>query len=191
MNLGTTAVRGVLGPLFVGHGTQKLFGWYGGGGLEGTAGFMESLGMRPGKRAAIASGVAEAGGGLLLTLGALTPVATAALTATMATAVRKVHLQNGPWVANGGYEYNVALIAMFTALADTGPGKLSVDASRFPRLKGPVWAVLSLAAGLGGSYLATSEKVNEAGGATADANLAGDPATATGGGLAAADQPVS
>jgi len=191
MNLGTTLVRGVIGPLFVGHGTQKLFGWAGGHGLEGTAGFMESLGMRPGKRAAIASGAAEAGGGLLLTLGALTPVATAALTSVMATATRKVHLQNGPWVTNGGFEYNVTLIAVLTALADTGPGKLSVDASSFPRFKGPFWAVASLAAGLAGSYLATSDKVNEAGGATADANLAGDPATAQDGGVASAGQPVS
>jgi putative oxidoreductase len=181
MTLGAIAVRGVVGPLFIGHGAQKLFGSFGGHGLEGTAGFFESLGLRPGRRAAMAAGIAETGGGALLTLGALTPLATSALTSVMATAIRKVHLQNGPWVANGGYEYNLALIAVLTALADTGPGKPSVDAARLPWLKGPAWALLSLGAGVAGSFLATSERFSGGGPAPADADVAGDPATATSG----------
>src|SRR5512132_4091860 len=74
MNLGKLALRGVVGPLFVGHGTQKLFGWFGGHGLEGTAGFFEQgIGLRPGKRHATAAGLSEAVGGALVTLGAFTP----------------------------------------------------------------------------------------------------------------------
>jgi putative oxidoreductase len=160
MDLGRTLVRGVIGPLFVGHGTQKLFGWFGGHGLEGTSGFFENLGLRPGKRHATAAGVAEAGGGLLLTLGAFTPLATTAISATMITAMRKVHLEKGPWVTSGGYEYNLVLIAAMVALAESGPGRPSVDAAAFPKLKGPGWAVASLAAAAAGSWLAT-ERLTE------------------------------
>src|SRR5215213_3364951 len=97
MDIGRLALRGVVGPLFVGHGTQKLFGWFGGHGPDGTGGFFESLGLRPGKRHAIAAGSAETAGGALLTLGAFTPLAQAMITGTMVTAVRKVHAPNGPW----------------------------------------------------------------------------------------------
>src|SRR5215213_7846155 len=99
MDLGRTALRFVVGPLFVGHGTQKLFGSFGGHGLEGTGGFFESLGLRPGRRHATGAGVAELGGGVLLTLGALTPLAAAAISGVTVTAIRKVHLKNGPWVS--------------------------------------------------------------------------------------------
>src|SRR3954452_10661158 len=110
VNLGKLALRGVVGPLFVGHGTQKLFGWFGGHGVEGTGGFFENqLGLSPGKRHATAAGLSEAAGGALLTAGAFTPVAAAAITGTMVTAIRKAHAQNGPWVSEGGYEYNAVL----------------------------------------------------------------------------------
>jgi putative oxidoreductase len=160
MRLGSLVLRGVIGPLFVGHGTQKLFGWFGGHGREGTAGFFESLGLKPGTRHATAAGTAEAVGGALITLGALTPVAGSALTATMVTAIRKVHAQNGPWSTSGGWEYNAVIIAALMALTDSGPGRPSVDAARFPRMKGPAWALLQLGAGFAGSYLATDEKAN-------------------------------
>lgn len=155
MDLGRLILRGVVGPLLVGHGTQKLFGWFGGHGLEGTGGFFEGLGLRPGKRHATAAGAAETAGGVLLTLGALTPVATAVITGTMATAIRKVHLSKGPWVTDGGYEYNLALIAAVAALAETGPGSPSVDGALLPRFKGTGWALAAVAAGAAGSYLAT------------------------------------
>jgi putative oxidoreductase len=155
MDLGRTLIRGVIGPLFIGHGTQKLFGWFGGHGLDGTAGFFENLGLRPGKRHATAAGAAEAGGGLLLTLGAFTPVAATAISATMMTAMRKVHLAKGPWVTNGGYEYNLALIAAMAMLVETGPGRPSVDSSLFPNWKGTAWALASLGAAAAGSYIAT------------------------------------
>jgi putative oxidoreductase len=161
MKLGTLALRGVIGPLFVGHGTQKLFGWFGGHGLEGTAGFFEqAIGLRPGKRHATAAGAAETAGGILLTLGALTPAAAALITGVMTTAIRKVHAPKGPWVTEGGYEYNAVLVAAMFALVEHGPGTPSVDAAMLPRLRGTGWALLALAAGIGGSYLAT-EYFNE------------------------------
>src|SRR6478735_8180108 len=108
VNVGQLALRGIIGPLFVGHGAQKLFGWFGGHGLDGTAGFFEGqLGLRPGKRHATAAGVTEFAGGALLTAGALTPLASAALTGTMVTAIRKAHAKNGIWSTAGGYEYNL------------------------------------------------------------------------------------
>jgi len=155
MRLSTLFVRLTIGGLFIGHGTQKLFGWFGGHGVEGTGGAFESMGLRPGKRHATAAGVAETAGGALLTLGALTPVASALITGVMATAIRKAHINNGPWVTNGGYEYNLALIGLSAALVETGPGRPSVDAAAFPRFKGGGLALLALAAGAAGSYLAT------------------------------------
>jgi putative oxidoreductase len=162
MKLGSLAIRGVVGPLFIGHGTQKLFGWFGGHGIEGTAGFFEQgLGLRPGKRHAIAAGASEALGGLLLTLGALTPLAASMITGTMVTAIRKVHASKGPWVTEGGYEYNASIIAMMVAIAESGPGRPSVDAAMFPRMKGTGWALLAVGAGAAGSWLVTSDLFNE------------------------------
>ena len=158
MTLGAPLLRGVIGALFVGHGTQKLFGWFDGPGLQGVSGMMEKLQLRPPKRHAVAAGVSETAGGALLLLGALTPLATTALTATMVTAIRKVHADKGPWVTGGGYEYNLVLIAALTALAEHGPGRPSIDGDRF---QGPFWALASLGAGIAGSYLATSPPVNE------------------------------
>ena len=161
MKLGKLAVRGVVGPLFIGHGTQKLFGWFGGHGLDGTAGFFEQgIGLRPGKRHATAAGLSEAVGGALITVGAMTPLAASMVIGTMVTAIRKVHAPKGPWVTEGGYEYNAVLIAAMVALAESGPGKPSVDAAAFPKLKGAGWALLALGAGVAGSYLAT-EYFNE------------------------------
>jgi putative oxidoreductase len=161
MGIGTMAVRGVVGPLFVGHGTQKLFGWFDGHGLEATAGGFESMGLRPGRRHAVAAGTAEALGGALVTLGALTPLAATMITGTMVTAIRKVHASSGPWVTSGGWEYNATVIATMALLTETGPGKPSIDAVAFPRLKGSTWAALALAAGVAGSYLATSPPLAE------------------------------
>jgi putative oxidoreductase len=156
MNIGSVALRGVIGPLFVGHGTQKLFGWFGGHGIEGTGGFFENLGLRPGKRHAMAAGVSEALGGALLTLGAFTPLAATMVAGTMVTAIRTVHGPNGPWVTDNGYEYNAALIAAMAVLVEHGPGSPSVDARLFPNWKGKGWAVASIGAAVAGSYLVTT-----------------------------------
>ena len=159
MDIGRTALRLVIGPLFVGHGTQKLFGWFGGHGLEGTAGFFEGkLGLKPGKRHATAAGASEAIGGALLTVGALTPVAAGLITGTMITAIRKVHAPNGPWSTNGGYEYNAVLIAAVLALTADGPGRPSVDAAAFPRLKGDALALATFAGAAAASAYLTADR---------------------------------
>jgi putative oxidoreductase len=154
-------LRGTIGALFVGHGTQKLFGWFDGPGLDGVTGMMDNLGYRPPRRHAWLVGLSETVGGALLAAGALTPVATAMLTGTMTTAIRKVHLAKGPWNTGGGYEYNAVLIAALAALADGGPGALSVDSRLFSRMHGPAWAAAAVAAGVAGSYLVERPPFNE------------------------------
>jgi putative oxidoreductase len=178
MDFGRTALRIVIGPLFVGHGTQKLFGWFGGHGLDGTAGFFETLGLKPGKRHATAAGASEAVGGALLTLGALTPVASGLITGTMITAIRKAHADKGPWVTNGGYEYNLTLIAAMLALAEAGPGRPSVDEAVMPWLKGNGWALAQFAGAAVASTLLTSERMTPAEHTPAEgeAEIGGDPA---------------
>jgi putative oxidoreductase len=140
-------LRLVVGGYFIGHGTQKLFGWFGGHGLEGTGQFFENLGLRPGKRHATAAGLAEAGGGALILLGAATPLAASVIIATMFTAIHRVHLKNGPFVSDGGYEYNLVLIVNLLALVESGPGSPSVDAARGSKAYGTKWALLSLLMG--------------------------------------------
>src|SRR6188472_2772757 len=111
MNFARFLLRVVIGGFFVGHGTQKLFGWFDGHGLAATGQFFESVGLRPGRRHALAAGAAEAGGGALLAAGLATPAATGSLAAVMLTAIRQVHLKNGPWVTSGGYEHAAVLLA--------------------------------------------------------------------------------
>jgi putative oxidoreductase len=129
MKIGRLLLRSVVGGLFVGHGVQKLFGWFDGPGLDTTAQGFEHLGLRPGRPNAIAAGAAEAGGGALLAVGLETPFAASVLVATMLTAIYRVHGSKGPWVTNGGYEYNLVLIAAALALAEVGPGPLSLIAA--------------------------------------------------------------
>lgn len=188
MQIGRLVARTVIGSLFIGHGTQKLFGWYGGPGLAGTEGMMESLDMRPARRNALAAGITETAGGALLAAGLATPLAAASLTGVMITAIRKVHLANGPWAANGGWEYNVVLIAAVLALADDGPGDLSVDALLGLDEPGPAWALGALALGAAASTLtielgrrapgaASPATGPAAGDGTAYPDTAGDPTT--------------
>jgi putative oxidoreductase len=175
VKLGLTLVRAIVGVLFVGHGTQKLYGWFGGHGLEGTGQFFESLGLRPGRKHATFAGAAEAGGGAALALGFLTPAAAAALIGVMSTAIQKVHLRNGPWVSNGGYEYNLTLIALLVALADVGPGEVSLDHALGLEVNGPLVALLALAAGVGGAAIMTRPDSSQP--QTVEAPVAGDPAS--------------
>ena len=151
MNFGRLVARTVIGGLFVGHGTQKLMGWFGGPGLEGTTGMMQSLEMNPPRRNAIAAGLAEAGGGALLFLGLGTPLASSALIGTMITAIRKVHWSNGPWVTAGGYEYNLVLIAALLGLAEDRPGDVSLDRALGLEFTGARWSLVALALGAAAS----------------------------------------
>lgn len=155
MALGTLLLRCTVGGLFVAHGLQKLTGAFDGPGLDGATGMMASLEMHPPRQHAIAASSAETFGGAALVLGAGTPVAAAALIATMTTAVRKVHLANGPWNAKGGWEFNAVLAAAAAAVVFEGPGLISVDAL-FKRSKWGVGAGLfAIGAGIAGSYAAT------------------------------------
>jgi len=150
MSFGIAILRAVVGGLFIGHGLQKLAGKFGGFGLEGTGGWMESVGMRPGKVHAALAGAAETGGGALLVAGAATPVAASALTGSMTVAIAKVHGANGVWSQNGGYEFPLTMIAAAFAITASGPGALSVDR----RIWGTPWALAALGAGIAGGFAA-------------------------------------
>jgi len=125
-DLGLLLLRLGAGGVLMAHGTQKLFGWFGGHGIEGTGQFMESIGYKPGKASATASGLAETGGGALLALGLATPAAGAAAAGGMAGAAA-VHAPNGFFNQEGGYEHAAILGLAATSLAITGPGRLSLD----------------------------------------------------------------
>jgi putative oxidoreductase len=126
---GLFIIRAVVGGLLFAHGTQKLFGWYGGYGLDGTGGFFESVGHRPGRTMAMIAGISEAGGGLLLVTGLFTPVGSAMIIGTMIVAAYSVHKDNGVWATNGGYELPLVNAVVAAGLAFTGAGPLSLDSA--------------------------------------------------------------
>jgi len=177
MNFGRLTARAIIGGLFMGHGLQKLTGWFGGPGLEGTEEMMQSLEMVPAKPNAVVAGTVETAGGAMVATGPLTPLASAGLIGTMITAIRKVHLPNGPWATQGGYEYNLVLIAALLALADEGPGTPSIDAALDEERTGPAWSLAALALGA-----ATSAAVIEIGRRTAQQQAEGQPSSTEGDG---------
>ena len=135
-DLAALVLRVVLGGLMTGHGAQKLFGWWGGYGLEGTGAWLESMGLRPGRPWAILAGTSEFGGGVLSLLGLLNPLGPIGVIGAMATATRKAHWGKPIWVTEGGPELPVTNIAIATALMLAGPGKFSLDRAlgiRLPR----------------------------------------------------------
>jgi putative oxidoreductase len=138
LNVGRILLRLTVGAIFIEHGTQKLFGWFGGHGPDGTGQFFESVGLRPGRRNAIAAGTAEAGGGALLALGLATPLAASALNSVMLTALRTVVWRDGIKMGTGGYEIALGIGAL--ALADLGPGDWSLDALLGSERHGAAWA---------------------------------------------------
>lgn len=121
------ALRIPIGVIFMAHGAQKLFGWFGGYGLEGTGGWMESIGLAPGFIMALLAGSAEFFGGLFILLGLLTRPAAIALSFTMVVAIFSVHFANGLFMSNNGYEFGLALLAASVSLALSGSGKLALD----------------------------------------------------------------
>ena len=125
--LDTVPVRIGAGVIFAAHGAQKLFGWFGGYGLDGTAGWMASIGLEPGMLMASLAGGAEFFGGLLLIIGLLVRPAALVLAATMVVAIVSVHLQNGLFLANNGYEFGLALLVITVGLVFRGAGSLSAD----------------------------------------------------------------
>jgi putative oxidoreductase len=127
MEIGILILRIVVGLLFVGHGAQKLFGWFGGRGLTGHSAIMEKLGLQPARFWAWISTLGEFLGGLGLTLGLLTPFAAAALLGSMLVAIIKVHAPKGLWNTNGGFEFPLTLAAVAFVVGLTGPGVYSLD----------------------------------------------------------------
>ena len=123
----TLSVRVAAGAIFAAHGAQKLFGWFGGYGLEGTAGWMASIGLEPGYLLATLAGSAEFFGGLLLILGLLVRPTAVILALTMVVAIASVHLQNGLFMSNNGYEFALVLLVITLGLIVRGAGSLSVD----------------------------------------------------------------
>lgn len=126
--LSTLALRIPAGIIFMAHGAQKLFGAFGGYGLEGTGQWMASIGLEPGYLMALMAGSAEFFGGLALLLGLLIRPAAAVLAITMLVAIFTVHFSNGLFMSNNGYEFGLALLAVSVSLLFSGAGRLSVDA---------------------------------------------------------------
>ena len=158
MDIGLFVLRLTLGLVFGAHGAQKLFGWFGGPGPEATGQFFAMLGFREGRRYALTAGVAEVGGGVLLALGLLTPVAAALTVSVMLVAVATVHISKGFFVQNGGYEYNLVLGVVALALAFAGPGSLSLDALLGEAMSGPLWGLAALLAGVLGAVISLLDR---------------------------------
>jgi putative oxidoreductase len=156
MEAGLLLIRVVLGGIMVAHGAQKLFGWFGGHGLAGTAGWLESMGLMPARVYAAVNGLAEFGGGVLLVVGLLTPLGAAAVVGVMLVAIATVHWKNGFFNTGGGYEFNLLIVAAALGLAFTGAGEISIDHLAGWDVAGPAWgiAALGIAAVAAGAVLA-------------------------------------
>jgi putative oxidoreductase len=144
-DLGLLALRTAVGGVLFAHGAQKLFGWFGGGGLEGTAQAMDHMGFEPGHQNALAAGLGEAGGGALLVVGLATPAAGAVVAGTMAGATA-VHFPAGFFAHGGGYEYPALLGACGIALGIAGAGRYSMDHAIGHALDRPWVGVLAFTA---------------------------------------------
>ncbi|WP_458734903.1 DoxX family protein [Zobellella taiwanensis] len=127
-------LRVPVGLILAAHGAQKLFGWFGGYGLEGTGQWMASIGLAPGYLMALLAGSAEFFGGLALVAGLLTRPAALVSAFTMLVAILGVHAGNGLFMANNGYEYALALFAATLALAIQGAGRLALDSLLLARI---------------------------------------------------------
>src|SRR3954469_15474920 len=156
-DLGLLFVRAAVGGALVAHGAQKLFGSFGGGGIDGTAAMFEMGGFRPARQHAMAAGLSETGGGALLALGLATPAAGAAVLGTMAVA-GDLHRPAGFFAQQGGFEYPMVLGLTGAGLALTGPGRLSVDRLLGDRLARPWMAIVGVAASVAASTVVTRRR---------------------------------
>ena len=168
-SLALLILRATVGGLLAGHGAQKLFGSFGGHGVEGTAGWLESLNLRPGREWAIVAGLSEFAGGLLTAIGALNPLGPIVAMGSMLMATLKVHAGKPIWVTAGGAELPVTNMAVLGALFVVGPGKLSFDGLLGIRV--PRWfSIAALLGMVGVTYLvATQSGLGD--------ELQGDPTT--------------
>jgi putative oxidoreductase len=159
VNIALLILRLVVGTLFAGHGSQKLFGWFGGQGLKGTGSFFESAGMSPGTPLAFLAGAAELGGGLLLAVGLFEPVAALLIAGVMATAIVVVHWKHGVWAYNGGFEFPLVMATVAFAIAAVGAGSISLDNVFGIDWHGLVWASGAVIVGAAGGLAATLLRV--------------------------------
>ena len=175
MDVGLLIIHVTLGSLLAAHGAQKLFGVFGGHGLEGTGAYLEGFGLRPGKAFALLAGSTELVGGVLFAIGLFVPGAAALIVGTMIVAARTDHRMKGLWVFNGGSEYVLTIAAIAAALAFNGAGDWSVDNAIGWDVSGVAWGVGALVVGAVGAAgvlgLAASRRV--------DATVSSDEVSAT------------
>jgi putative oxidoreductase len=143
-DIGLLILRAALGGIFFGHGAQKLFGWFGGRGISGHAGFIESLGLRPARLFAVVSALGEFFGGLGVLFGFLTPLAAAGIIGAMSVAILKVHRPKGFWNHDGGLEYPLILAVLAFVIGLVGPGRYSLDRAFGVRLPEPLTYIVAL-----------------------------------------------
>ena len=141
-------MRLVVGLTLAAHGFQKLFGWFGGRGPEGTGRSFEAMGFLPGRLFALVAGACEAAGGLFLAAGFLVPLAAATVAGTMLSAALSVHLKNGFFLSKNGWEYTFVIAGVAVGLAFTGPGVYSLDHAVGWTLSGPAWGAGAIAVAL-------------------------------------------
>jgi putative oxidoreductase len=158
MDIGLLLLRLVVGLTIAAHGTQKLFGWFGGPGLDGTGRFLATIGFPTGRRSALIAGLGEVCGGVFLAFGLLTPAAAALLLSVMLVAAVTVHMKNGFFVQNGGYEYTLVLGIAALTVAFAGPGSLSLDALLGHRLSGAFWGIAALFVGACGAAISLIQR---------------------------------
>jgi putative oxidoreductase len=158
MDFGLLLLRLTVGLTLAAHGTQKLFGWFGAPGPDAIGQGFEILGFHPGRRHARMAGLVEAGGGLLLALGFVTPIAAAGVFAVMFVAAISAHVKQGFFISSGGFEYTLVLGLAGLTVAFTGPGALSLDALLGYSLGGTLSGVAALFVGLVGAAIPLSQR---------------------------------
>lgn len=161
MNTGLLLLRLLIGLTIAAHGSQKLFGLFGGGGINGTAGYLESIGFRPGRRAAFAAGGSELAGGVLLVLGLFTPLAAAIVIGVMTVAGVAGHGGKGFFITRGGWEYCLILAGAGAVVAFTGPGRWSLDFAFGLPGGGNLWGAFAIAFGIGGAAVQLATRQSE------------------------------
>jgi putative oxidoreductase len=154
IGLGLLVLRLVLGLILVGHGAQKLFGWWGGSGMTGWTGAMTRMRIRPAVPWAWMSALAEFVGGLLVVIGFLNPLGSFAIAGSMLVAIALVHWPKGFWTTKGGYEFNLLIIAAAAAVAIAGPGAYSLDSALGIRLPEPWLLIIGTVATVAGVAVA-------------------------------------
>ncbi|MGA9532173.1 MAG: DoxX family protein [Anaerolineales bacterium] len=125
-DVGIFVLRGFVGTILAAHGSQKLLGWFGGPGIDGWSAMMEKMGLRPARLWAWLHALGETGVGILLAIGSFTPLAAAGVVGLMAMAILLVHLPNGLWNANGGYEFPLTLLVGGVTIGLAGAGSFAL-----------------------------------------------------------------